>query len=165
MLQFRYNKNMLTYILVGTSALLVVGVGLWVVLRKSSTTQAPRTQNESSNTPIKVITKDSGVKIETLKLGNGSHAADRGDLVSVHYTGWLTTGQKFDSSVDRGTPFEFKLGQGKVIQGWEEGIRGMKVGEKRRLTVPPKSGYGSRGTGRIPPRATLIFEVELMSVR
>jgi FKBP-type peptidyl-prolyl cis-trans isomerase FkpA len=83
----------------------------------------------------------------------------------VHYTGWLTNGQKFDSSVDRGRPFVFPLGRGKVIRGWDLGVAGMCVGGKRRLTISPELGYGSRGAGDvIPPNATLIFEVELLGV-
>jgi FKBP-type peptidyl-prolyl cis-trans isomerase FkpA len=86
--------------------------------------------------------------------------------VSVHYTGWLTDGKKFDSSKDRGQPFQFALGAGQVIKGWDEGVQGMKIGGKRKLTIPPGLGYGSRGAGNvIPPNATLIFEVELLGVK
>jgi len=107
----------------------------------------------------------SGLSYEVLQTGNGAEAK-AGQKVSVHYTGWLTDGKKFDSSVDRGRPFEFQLGAGQVIRGWDEGVAGMKVGEKRKLTIPPELGYGERGfPGAIPPKATLIFDVELLGVR
>ena len=105
------------------------------------------------------------VKIETLTPGTGDEAKT-GDTVSVHYTGALTDGKKFDSSRDRGEPFDVTLGQKRVIAGWEEGLIGMKVGETRRLTIPPDLGYGARGAGNvIPPNATLVFEVELLKKR
>jgi len=103
--------------------------------------------------------------IEDLVVGNGD-TATAGQSVSVHYTGWLTNGQKFDSSVDRNDPFEFNLGRGQVIPGWDQGVAGMQVGGKRKLTIPPELGYGSRGAGGvIPPNATLVFEVELLAIR
>ena len=102
--------------------------------------------------------------IEDIKVGEGAEAK-AGDTVSVHYTGWLTNGTKFDSSVDRGTPFEFNLGAGEVIKGWDQGVAGMKVGGKRKLTIPPDLGYGDRGAGAlIPPGATLVFDVELLGI-
>ena len=105
------------------------------------------------------------LKIEDLKTGDGAEAVN-GKIITVHYTGWLTDGTKFDSSVDRNQPFEFELGEGRVIQGWEKGFAGMKVGGKRRLTIPPQLGYGSKGAGGvIPPNATLVFEVELLGVK
>ena len=104
------------------------------------------------------------LKIEELKPGTGAEAVV-GKTVSVHYTGWLTNGTKFDSSVDRGQPFKFPLGAGRVIQGWDKGVAGMKVGGKRKLTIPPSLGYGERGAGGvIPPNATLVFDVELLGV-
>ena len=103
--------------------------------------------------------------IEDLTVGEGATAA-AGQSVSVHYTGWLTNGQKFDSSVDRNDPFEFNLGRGQVIAGWDQGVAGMQVGGKRKLTIPPELGYGERGAGGvIPPNATLVFEVELLGIR
>lgn len=102
--------------------------------------------------------------IEEIKVGEGAEAK-AGDVVRVHYTGWLTDGTKFDSSVDRGAPFEFNLGAGEVIKGWDQGVAGMKVGGKRKLTIPPDLGYGDRGAGAvIPPGATLVFEVELLGI-
>jgi FKBP-type peptidyl-prolyl cis-trans isomerase FkpA len=107
-------------------------------------------------------TTASGLIIEELKVGTGAEAA-AGQHVSVHYTGWLTDGTKFDSSKDRGDPFEFPLGAGHVIRGWDEGVQGMKVGGSRKLTIPADLGYGARGAGGvIPPNATLVFEVELL---
>ena len=111
------------------------------------------------------IKTPSGLTIEDLVVGTGD-SASAGQRVSVHYTGWTTDGKKFDSSKDRGQPFMFSLGAGEVIRGWDEGVAGMKVGGKRKLTIPPGLGYGSRGAGKvIPPNATLLFEVELLAVR
>jgi FKBP-type peptidyl-prolyl cis-trans isomerase FkpA len=105
-----------------------------------------------------------GLTIEELVVGAGD-AAGAGQQVTVHYTGWLTNGSKFDSSKDRGEPFVFPLGKGQVIKGWDEGVQGMKVGGKRKLTIPPALGYGAHGAGGvIPPGATLLFEVELLKV-
>jgi len=106
----------------------------------------------------------SGLIVEDINIGEGAAAA-AGQKVTVHYTGWLTNGAKFDSSKDRNDPFVFPLGGGRVIKGWDEGVQGMKVGGKRKLTIPPALGYGSRGAGSvIPPNATLVFEVELLGV-
>ena len=106
----------------------------------------------------------SGLVIEDLVVGEGD-LAEAGQHVTVHYTGWLTNGTKFDSSKDRDDPFMFGLGQSQVIRGWDEGVQGMKVGGKRKLTIPPELGYGARGAGGvIPPNATLVFEVELLGV-
>ena len=111
------------------------------------------------------ITTASGLIIEDLTEGAGEEAA-AGQTVSVHYTGWLTDGTKFDSSKDRHEPFEFPLAARWVIAGWDEGVQGMKVGGTRKLTIPPNLGYGARGAGGvIPPNATLVFEVELLAIK
>jgi len=109
-------------------------------------------------------TTTSGLQYEELKVGEGA-LAESGQHVTVHYTGWLTDGTKFDSSKDRNDPFQFRLGAGQVIRGWDEGVAGMKVGGQRKLTIPPELGYGARGAGGvIPPNAVLVFEVELLGV-
>ena len=113
---------------------------------------------------MSITTTASGLQIEEIKLGDGDSAA-AGQFVSVHYTGWLTDGSKFDSSKDRNEPFDFPLGQRNVIAGWDEGVQGMRVGGVRKLTIPPQLGYGARGAGGvIPPNATLVFEVELLDI-
>lgn len=110
------------------------------------------------------VTTPSGLIYDDLAVGSGA-AARAGTSVKVHYTGWLTDGTKFDSSVDRGDPFGFSLGKGQVIAGWDEGVEGMRVGGKRKLTIPPALGYGAYGAGGvIPPNATLVFEVELLAI-
>lgn len=102
--------------------------------------------------------------IEDLTVGEGEEAK-AGQYARVHYTGWLTNGTKFDSSKDRDEPFEFPLGRGRVIKGWDQGVQGMKVGGVRKLTIPPELGYGAYGAGGvIPPNATLVFEVELLAI-
>ena len=109
-------------------------------------------------------TTPSGLQYDDLVVGAGA-VASPGQYVTVHYTGWLASGRKFDSSLDRGDPFGFNLGRGQVIAGWDEGVQGMKVGGKRKLTIPPDLGYGQWGAGGvIPPDATLVFEVELLAV-
>ena len=122
----------------------------------------------STNAPTKVtgdgVKTDSGLEYWDIKVGTGEVAKD-GDVVKVHYTGWFTTGKKFDSSVDAHQPYQFTLGQGKVIKGWDEGVAGMKVGGKRQLRIPPELAYGDAGYKTIiPPNATLIFDVQLLSV-
>jgi FKBP-type peptidyl-prolyl cis-trans isomerase FkpA len=110
------------------------------------------------------FTSSSGLIIEDVVLGDGAEAS-AGQNVSVHYTGWLTDGTKFDSSKDRNDPFEFDLGGRSVISGWDEGVQGMKIGGTRKLTIPPQLGYGARGAGGvIPPNATLVFEIDLLGI-
>ena len=122
----------------------------------------------STSSPMKVngqpTTTPSGLQYWDIVVGTGATAAP-GSTVKVHYSGFLTTGQKFDSSRDRGEPFSFPLGGGQVIKGWDEGVAGMKVGGQRQLRIPPALGYGAAGAGSaIPPNATLIFDVELLEV-
>lgn len=130
---------------------------------KSTTSSAP-----STSSPMKVTgqptTTSSALQYWDIVVGTGATATP-GSTVKVHYSGFLTTGQKFDSSRDRGEPFSFLLGQGQVIKGWDEGVAGMKVGGQRQLRIPPQLGYGAEGAGGvIPPNATLIFDVELLGV-
>jgi FKBP-type peptidyl-prolyl cis-trans isomerase FkpA len=120
--------------------------------------------NHTKEIRMAEVTTSSGLKYEDIVIGQGTEAKT-GQTVAVHYTGWLTDGKKFDSSKDRGQPFTFRLGGGQVIKGWDEGVQGMKVGGKRKLTIPPELGYGARGAGGvIPPNAILVFEVELLKV-
>lgn len=139
---------------------------------KKTTKLPPKIAVARPNTkaPTKVtgdgVKTESGLQYWDITAGTGA-VAKEGDRVRVHYTGWLTTGKKFDSSVDAGRPFTFALGNGEVIRGWDEGVAGMKVGGKRQLRIPPDLGYGESGTpdGTIPANATLIFDVQLLSVQ
>jgi len=122
-------------------------------------------KSSGSDTEEEVVTTESGLQIKDLVVGTGEQARE-GAIVVVHYTGRLVDGTKFDSSVDRGTPFEFNLGQGRVIKGWDEGVATMRVGGKRELTIPPELAYGDRGAGAlIKAGATLVFEIELLEVK
>jgi FKBP-type peptidyl-prolyl cis-trans isomerase len=107
---------------------------------------------------------ESGLRYEVLKEGTGA-IVQPGQTAVVHYTGWLPDGTKFDSSRDRGEPFGFPVGAGQVIQGWDEGVAGMAIGEERKLVIPPALGYGPTGQGPIPPNSTLVFDVELLEIR
>lgn len=122
------------------------------------------TTTPPSAATTKEVTMPTGLKYEDVVVGTGAEA-QKGKRVSVHYTGRLQDGTKFDSSLDRGEPYTFVLGSGSVIQGWDEGLVGMKVGGKRKLTIPPSMGYGPSGMGPIPPNATLLFDCELMDVQ
>lgn len=127
---------------------------------------ATAANNASKDTTAAVPDRSKLIQIKTTQTGTGDRAVKTGDTISVHYTGKLLDGTKFDSSVDRGVPFEFTVGAGQVIQGWEQGFLDAKVGEKRILTIPPDLGYGASGAGNlIPPNATLIFDVELVSIK
>jgi FKBP-type peptidyl-prolyl cis-trans isomerase len=146
------------------ASLLVASLGFAQTGTKKS---SPHPRNTSA--PAKVTGPPtrtaSGLEYWDLKVGSGPTALT-GQKVKVHYTGWLTTGKKFDSSVDAGKPFSFQLGAGEVIKGWDEGVAGMKVGGKRQLRIPPQLAYGERGyPGVIPPNATLIFDIELLGVQ
>jgi FKBP-type peptidyl-prolyl cis-trans isomerase len=129
-------------------------------------TGASACKNHSATEGAKTMQMEGGLLIEDVKIGEGT-VATKGTTVSVHYTGVLTDGKKFDSSLDRGQPIEFRLGSGMVIKGWDQGIEGMRIGGKRKLTIPPALAYGERGTpgGPIPPNATLVFDVELVAVK
>lgn len=169
---------------------LVIGAGIIIGYLALNSKKTPEIKNESTNNTVtldsneeeeptdeaavedETTTTDADIavgatelKIEVLKQGTGDKVTKAGNGISVNYTGTLVDGTKFDSSYDRGTPFKFDLGAGQVIKGWDQGLIGMKIGEKRKLTIPPSLGYGANGAGsKIPPNATLIFEVELMEI-
>jgi len=146
--------------------LLLSGAIVFAQTQPTHTVHKPR---PAASGPTKVtgagVTTPSGLQYWEIRVGTGATAL-RGQKVRVDYTGWLTNGKKFDSSVGSGKPFEFTIGEGQVIKGWDEGIQGMKVGGKRQLRIPPDLGYGPTGTpgGPIPPNATLIFDVRLVAV-
>ncbi len=148
----------------------VVVLVLAVAVVAQTPTHKPVQVVPNTKAPTKVtgdgVKTDSGLQYWDIKVGLGPFAK-AGDHVKVHYTGWLTTGKKFDSSVDAHQPFEFTLGQGDVIKGWDEGVAGMKVGGKRQLRIPPELAYGASGTpgGPIPANATLVFDVQLLAVK
>ena len=142
-------------------------VALTVVYMLAQTAKKPAVSSTAA--PTKVTgegTKTaSGLQYWDIKIGTGDLAKE-GSHVRVHYTGWLTTGKKFDSSVDAGRPFDFTIGNGEVIKGWDEGVQGMKVGGKRQLRIPPELGYGAEGSPpAIPANATLIFDIQLLGVQ
>jgi peptidylprolyl isomerase len=136
---------------------------------KAAAPAAPKAPAEPAKKESKMVKTESGLGYEDLVVGTGA-SPEAGQTCVMHYTGWLwengAKGAKFDSSLDRGKPFEFPIGRGRVIKGWDEGVSTMKIGGKRTLLIPPQLGYGDRGAGNvIPPGATLLFEVELLGVR
>jgi FKBP-type peptidyl-prolyl cis-trans isomerase len=147
------------------SSVFVVMLGMGGCKCGSENKDAGTTSTPASTPAADSTAAATELKIEDIKVGEGA-VAEAGKQVVVHYTGTLTDGTKFDSSVDRNEPFTFSLGAGQVIKGWDEGVKGMKIGGKRKLTIPPSLGYGEAGAGGvIPPNATLIFEVELLDVK
>lgn len=173
-------KNFVPLIIVIT-ILFMGGLGVYFIMNQqtpnikevksenvfSTITQAPTSQPASPTaipTIISSKTLENGLKIEDEKIGEGREVKS-GDTIAIHYLGTLENGQKFDSSYDRGQPFQTQIGVGAVIKGWDEGVIGMKVGGKRRLTIPAELGYGNQAVGPIPANSTLIFEVELMGIK
>ena len=159
------NKTLITYLII---ACIIVPIFFILISRDKQEDETfeltyidQSIEEENNNTQSM---EDQELKIEVLQEGTGEEAKN-GDNVSVHYVGTLQDGTKFDSSIDRGTPFSFDLGAGKVIKGWDLGVLGMKIGEKRKLTIPSNLAYGDDGIPDvIPPKATLIFEVELLDI-
>ena len=151
------NKTFLSILIVGVLALLVFGYFIFHLDGRSQTT-------EQASTAPSQTAKDQGLKIQDEKVGTGS-AVKSGDTVVINYKGTLTNGKQFDSSYDRNEPFTTQIGVGQVIKGWDEGVVGMKVGGKRKLTIPPSLGYGDQSMPGIPANSTLIFEVELVAIQ
>jgi FKBP-type peptidyl-prolyl cis-trans isomerase len=152
------------------AAVFVVIVFAVAALAQTTAHKPAPAARPNTTAPTKVtgdgVKTASGLQYWDIRVGAGAEAKG-GNHVKVHYTGWLTTGKKFDSSVDAHSPFDFTIGQGDVIKGWDEGVTGMKVGGKRQLRIPPELGYGASGTpgGPIPPNATLIFDIQLLGVK
>jgi FKBP-type peptidyl-prolyl cis-trans isomerase len=152
---------------IAATAVLILAAAL--LHAHTATQKSASPTHPNTNAPTKVtgpgVKTDSGLQYWDIKLGTGD-VAKEGSRVRVHYTGWLTNGKKFDSSVDAGKPFDFRIGNGDVIKGWEEGVTGMRVGGKRQLRIPPALAYGKDGyPGVIPPNATLIFDIQLLGVQ
>ena len=152
--------NKIVLVIITIIILILLAGGVYFLTKPDASQNQQQNQNQQTSTNYNI----QGMKVEILKEGTGE-AAKKGDVVSVHYVGTLENGTKFDSSIDRGERFSFTLGENRVIQGWELGVAGMKVGEKRKLTIPPELGYGSQAVGGvIPANSTLIFEVELFKI-
>lgn len=152
-------RNLLIVIII-----IVIAILGFVLSRDKTIAPTVENKTEQKNNQINE-NKPMQLEIKTTQEGTGERQVKKGDTISVHYTGRLVDGTKFDSSVDRGVPFTFTIGQGMVIQGWEQGFIGAKVGEKRTLTIPAELGYGSRAIGSIPANSTLIFDVELVAIK
>lgn len=147
-----------------TIAIIAIVVGAYFYFIRESRVSEGDRGDQRPEAESKAMITQSGLKIEDIKVGNGVEAK-AGNIITAHYVGTLVDGKKFDSSLDRGEPLSFTLGIGQVIKGWGEGVAGMKVGGKRKLTIPSELAYGERGVGSIPPSSTLIFEVELLGVK
>ncbi len=160
----RASKLMRQRIIIGGLLVLILAAILLLAFRDQLFNQAEDAVATASVETGEMITTATGLQYQDMVLGEGP-AAKPGDIVSVHYTGWLEDGTQFDSSIQRDTPFEFTLGTGSVIDGWDEGVAGMQVGGTRRLIIPPELAYGEAGrSGAIPPNATLTFEVNLLNI-
>jgi FKBP-type peptidyl-prolyl cis-trans isomerase len=153
------NRNFIIACIVGVLSLLLFAYFIFV-LNGGPASNTITADNPNGTTP----TAAENVKIEDIEEGTGPEVKS-GDTVVIHYTGTLSDGTKFDSSVDRKAPFETRIGVGDVIKGWDLGVVGMKVGGKRKLTIPPSLGYGAQGVGSIPPNSILIFDVELLEIK
>lgn len=153
-------------IAIASVVIIVLAIAAFIIYNQYSADRTTKSSDAFSlPEDIETITTASGLQYQDLVVGEGQ-AAKAGDVVVVHYTGWLTDDTKFDSSLDRGTPFTFPLGAGRVIKGWDEGVAGMQPGGVRRLIIPAELGYGERGSGElIKPGDTLIFEVELLEIQ
>lgn len=154
-------RTIITIILVGI--LILLGAIYYFFGRGNNQQANESKKKEKIEASVNTASTNDALNIQILKEGTGT-GAKSGDKLQVHYTGTLKDGTKFDSSRDRGEPFIFFLGAGQVIKGWDQGLIGMKVGEMRKLTIPPNLGYGSRDLGAIPPNSTLIFEIELLKI-
>ena len=151
---------------VATLAVILVLAAIFVIAQSTARKSAAPNTNAPTKVTGEGVKTPSGLIYWDIRVGNGE-VAKEGSRVRVHYTGWLTNGKKFDSSLDAGQPFDFRIGNGEVIKGWEEGVAGMRVRGKRQLRIPPTLGYGAEGTpdGPIPPNATLIFDIQLLGVQ